>query len=130
MKFWPRILVMLVVTELTLMVIGGGLDLHGMAFAGGYIVVICTVPLIAIIAALHGLQLAFGRVGTALTLLFGLAPTLFALIIGPAMGVKGTFTGYGLLLTVVGLPWCAAWLLTSPSRDAVEHSANQMFGAD
>ena len=56
MRFWPRILVMLVVTELTLMVLGGGLDLHGMAFAGGFIVVICTVPLIATLAALHGLQ--------------------------------------------------------------------------
>ena len=116
MGFWKRMAIMVAASYLMLMMIGAGLDPAGMVFVGMLAVVFATLPLIILIAFLHGIQKLLGPLGTILVLMIGLLPTIFVFFIAPAMGIKGGEPGYIAVLCLSGLPWSLAWLMTSPER--------------
>lgn len=113
MNAWLRIAVMFFVTEICLSIIGGGFDLQKMAFAGGFIIVILSLPLIGVLIALNAIEQWTGRPGAIVISTIGLIPSGFVFIAAPAMGVRADFEGYTLSICVAGWIWSAAWLLTS-----------------
>jgi hypothetical protein len=113
MNAWPRIAIMVVVSEVVLMIISAGFDIQGMMFVGGFILVIGTLPLIGIIAIFHVMQKRLGNIVIYLIAMIGFIPTFFVFVVAPAMGVVGGFNAYAQSLCVAGWIWSAAWILTS-----------------
>jgi len=113
MNAWLRIAIMVLVSEITFMIIAAGFDIQGMLFAGSFIVVFWTLPLIIIISIFHLLQKWLGNAATVLIATVGLLPTIFVFGIAPAIGVTGGVNSYAQSLCLAGWLWSAAWLLTS-----------------
>lgn len=125
MSGWQRIAIMVVVSGITLTIIGAGFDAEGMGLVGSYVLFFCTLPLILLIAIFNALEKWLGLTGTVLIALVGLLPTAFLFWIAPAQGIVAEFNGYGQAMCIAGWFWSAAWLLTSPrlSRRAARSQA-------
>ena len=111
-----RILIMTLVSELALAVMGAGLDPAGLAFVGGFILVIATIPILIVTALLHGIERWAGSSATLIISAFGLLPTLFVFGIAPAMGVRGGDGSYVTALCLAGWFWGAGWYMSAPKR--------------
>jgi hypothetical protein len=116
MTGWLRVPIMVIVSEITLMIIAAGFDINGMLFAGSFIFVFVTLPLVVAVFILHIIQKLTGIFGTIITSMIGLLPTAFVFVAAPGMGIAGGFNHYAQSLCIAGWLWSAAWILTAPGR--------------
>lgn len=106
-----RIFVMTVLTIVVLTIAAGGLNASAGTLAT--VAFFTSIPTLAIMAVLHGLEQVLGFGTRYLIAALGLFPTLAFSYLSVAENVKGFGNDYSFSVMIAGLLWAWAWIITA-----------------
>lgn len=110
-----RILLMTLISNLALMLIGAGFDPNGLAYVGGMVLVLATIPVMVVMAALHGLETLLNLKPYVIAGFGAGFPAVAMGFLISSYGIDSASYGYAVAVGLMGLVWGAGWWATARS---------------